>query len=412
MSALANEITATGDRLGFLLSYRPVYARSKSVAAYDILLDGHGSDALAIAQLAGQVVLGAYADVYQHGRMETVPNFLPVTPAMLSAAPTVSLPKNQYILEIGADDGAAGNLLDQARVLSQEGYRLALAGYRPDDEGLAPLLDVVQVVRLDLRGLGMAAVADAARRLRFQSVELLVDGIDDLDRFYACAELGVTYFQGDFLNRPAPVRGKKIASNKQVLLALLAELRKPDTTPAELEEIAIKDPGLAYRILKIINSAALGLSRRVDSLSAAIGLLGTDELGRWANLLLVHGEAGKPDELVRNMLVRGRMSEILATLSGFDERTSCFIVGLLSRLDVMMDIPMNELLQQVPLSADVKQALLHRGGEMGRILTEVENYERGRFDRLTWMVDASLYEIAYRHSVNWARQSQQALGTT
>ncbi|MGH8113143.1 MAG: EAL and HDOD domain-containing protein [Rhodanobacteraceae bacterium] len=412
MSALVNEITETEDRLGFLLSYRPVYARSKSVAAYDILLGGHGGDSLAIAQLASRVVLGAYADIYQNGRMETVPNFLRVTPATFRATQAASLPKDQYILEIDAAGDAPPGLLERTRALSQSGYRLALAGYRPGEDGLIPLLDLVQVVRLDLRRLGMAAVADAARRLRFQPVKLLVDGVDDVDQFYGCADLEVAYFQGDFLNQPAPSKGKKISNNKQVLLALLSELRKPDTSPAALEQIAIKDPGLAFRILKIINSAALGLSRRIDSLSEAINLLGTDELGRWANLLLVHGEPGKPDELVRNMLVRGRMCEIIAALSGFGEPTSYFIVGLLSRLDVMMDIPMNHLLQQVPLGADVKQALLHRGGKMGQVLAEVENYERGRFDRLTWMVDASLYEVAYRHSVNWARQSQQALGAT
>lgn len=411
MSALAREVVATQDRLDFLLSFRPVYTRSKSVAAYEVLLDnGRRDNTLSLADLAGRGVLGAYAGIYQNGRIENVPNLLRVTPATLWAAQSMSLPRSQYILEIAGDDMAEQGLPEQLRALAHRGYNLALAGYRPDREHLAPLLDVVQVVRLDLREVGLAGLAECARSACFHGAKLLADGVDDATQYCACAELGVTWFQGEFIGEPAPVQGKRIATNKQVLLALLAELRRPDTTPTALEQIAVKDPGLAFRILTVINSAATGLRHQISSLSDAISLLGTDELGRWVQLLLVHGEPGKPDELMRSMLVRGRMCETLATLANLDEPASHFMVGLLSRLDAMMDISMHDLMQQVPLSPAVKQALLHRSGPLGQILAEVERYERGQFDRLTWVVASPLYEVAYRHSVNWARQTQQALG--
>ncbi len=74
-----------------------------------------------------------------------------------------------------------------------------------------------------------------------------------------------------------------------------------------------------------------------------------------------------------------------------------------------MDIDMEELMRQVPLSHETKDALLHRTGTKGRILDEVERYEDGRFTELTWIVDPQFYEVAYRHSVEWARQTQQAM---
>ena len=167
----------------------------------------------------------------------------------------------------------------------------------------------------------------------------------------------------------------------------------------------------SFRILKVTNSAAVGLNREISSLSKAIGLLGTNELSRWANMLLVHGEPGKPEELMRNMLMRGRMCEILAELSGRNDAMTAFIVGLLSRLDVLMDIAMGDLMRQVPLSFEVKQALLHRSGPLGELFTEVEHYESGRFDHLNWLVEPNLYEVAYRHSVICARRAQQTLET-
>jgi EAL and modified HD-GYP domain-containing signal transduction protein len=83
---------------------------------------------------------------------------------------------------------------------------------------------------------------------------------------------------------------------------------------------------------------------------------------------------------------------------------------LRSRLDALMDICMDELMQQVPLSQDVKAALVRREGDLGRILNEVDNYESGRFDALHWLLDKPYYEVAYRHSCAWAQQVQLAMG--
>ena len=412
MSTLAREVMATEERLGILLAFQPVYTRNKTVAAYEALLNQENGDCgAALPELTSSIVLGTYADTFQNGRIETVPTLLRVSPATLLSPDITSLPQSQYILEVAVPGNPSPELVAQLRALAASGYRLALAGYVPERSDLEPLLDVFQVVRLNLPQLGLSGIAEAARRLYFHKLKLLVDGVDAIDQFYACADLGTTWFQGDFLVKTTPVKDKKISTNKVLLLELLSELHRPDTTPMALEQIAIKDAAFSFRILKVINSAAVGLNREVSSLSKAISLLGTNELARWANMLLVHGEPGKPEELMRNMLVRGRMCEILAELSGREDAMTAFIVGLLSRLDVLMDIAMRDLMRQVPLSFEVKQALLHRKGPLGELLTEVEHYESGRFDRLAWFVEPNLYEVAYRHSVIWTRRAQQALET-
>lgn len=413
MSRPSRDAIIQDEQLDVLLACRPIYTRNLDVAAFELLLAG--DDGLeTFSRPASRAILGTYADIYRNGEIDTVASVLRVTPAMLLAPQVSNLPKKPYILELDLGDPAtdddAAELPAQLRTLARRGYRLALAGYHPDRDDLTPLLDAVHIVRLDLSKLGSACVADSIRRLRPRGVELLVDSIDDTAQFRDCLDLGATYFQGDFFSKPTPVKGRTITGNKLLVLQLLSELQNPDTSPAALERIAIRDAHLTYRILKVVNSAAVGLNREVSSVSQAIALLGTREIRRWANLLLVDKEPGKPGELTRSMLVRGRMCEILAELCGHDSPVDHFIVGLLSQLDVLMDIAMEDLMEQVPLNTEVKQALLHREGPMGQILTEVEHYESGRFDRLTWLVKPPFYEVAYRHSTGWARQARQAMG--
>ena len=86
-----------------------------------------------------------------------------------------------------------------------------------------------------------------------------------------------------------------------------------------------------------------------------------------------------------------------------------FIVGVLSQLDVMLDIEMSELMNRVPLQQEMKVALTGRQGSYGLVLQEVEYYEHGEFEHLQKLLDRPFYEVAYRHSISWATQVMQSL---
>lgn len=410
----ARELVTETPALDTLLACQPVLTRNRDVAAFDLIIQpGQAGTPLAMEhiQAALPVVLDTYARIFQHGGVVSVPSFLKVPQELLFDARLPELPGKQLTLAVEAGETIAPGLAEHLTALAAAGHHLALHGYDPDREDLAPLVRAVHIVRLDLESLSDEALRGAVAQLRPQGVDLLAHGIDSQDRFRECIELGFTYFQGTFLSEVTPVRGKKIGGNKYLLLELLSRLQNPDATAASLEELAIRDPNLTFRILRIVNSAAHGARREIDTLSQAITLLGTDEIRRWVNLFLVEAEPGKPEELTRGALVRARMCEILAELDNQPLPVNHFIVGLLSQLDVLMDINMEELVEQLPLRQEAKVALLERKGSQGEILAEVEHYERGHFDRLSTRLEPAIYEAAYRHACAWARQVQFDMST-
>lgn len=408
----AGDAVHEDERLDVLLACQPVYTRESKVAAFEILLHGeNASRAATVADIEATVavMLGTYGSICQNGRLQAVPSFLRVARGALLDAALPELPKKQYILEVAESTRADEPLCRRLGELAGKGYRIALADYDPANGALDPLLEVARIVKLDARRLGPAGLEAAVAKLRPHGVELLANNLDDRDRFDACRALDFDYYQGDFLSAREPVKGKKLGNNKPALMQLLAELDNSAATPASLEEIAIKDANLTYKILRVVNSAAAGLRQEVASVSQAIALLGTEETKRWVNLFLLEGEDGKPEELMRNMLVRARMCEILAELAGRGHALNHFIVGLLSQYDALTDIAMPELMEQIPLNREAKDALLQRTGSPGQILAEVERYEKGRFDELEWLLEKSFYEVAYRHSTAWAKQVQFAM---
>ncbi|MFA5677480.1 MAG: HDOD domain-containing protein [Pseudomonas sp.] len=398
--------------LDFFLSCQPIFARNQDVAAVELQLEYHrgaGHSSLSELEAALSLVLGSYRHVPHGGRMRSVPAFIRVPHELLVLPELPTLPRAQYIIEISVNADMSDDLIQRLRQFAGMGYCFALADYSLADPRLRALLGIAQVIRLNVAELAEDALSATLTALRPYRLDLLASGITDRELFQRCRDAGFHYFQGNFLATATPVQGKKISNNKQLLLQLLAELQNPNVTTTRLEQIAIRDADFTYRILKIVNAAALGVGRTVDSISHAFALLGTEEIRRWVNLLLIDRAGDKPEQLTRNMLVRGRMCELLAQLAGRPAPTDYFITGLLSQLDVLMDMTMVDLMSQVPLQQAIKDALLDRAGALGDILRDTEYYEQARFSELRCLNDASLYEVAYRHSTTWANHAQLCL---
>lgn len=394
-----------------LLAFHAVYARNQDVVAYDVswepVNDADESDD-GLSRLNAQLMTGYISARPRHAN-QAMPTILKLTPEVLLNRELPELPKTHYIIEVPWQMHSESDLMDAVRNLARQGYRLSVSGLTPHCGAGAGLLGTVHMVRLDIAQLGLSDALQVRDELRHYSLDLLASNLQGRDSFKACFEAGFHLFSGDLFGQPTPTAGRRIGNDKVVLLQLLAELQKPSASVGNLEAIAIKAPELAYRILRVVSSASVGLGRPIETLSQAIAMLGTEQLRRWVVLFLVDSEANRPLELTRVMLIRGRMCELLAEILGRDMTLGHFMTGLLSQLDVLVDMPMADLLEQVPLNAEIRNALLNRKGSAGEILSEVEHYEAGRFEALKNLVPRSYYEVAYRHSTIWAEQALRAL---
>lgn len=412
MASTGSQIMAEEQPLQVLMARQPVYTKSQDVVAFELLFrdaDGNFIVGLKDDDATLGVLLGTYSSITKGGSVKSLPCFLKVTDSFLLNNDLPELPRQSFVLELLGHSNITPELIVRVKDLARQGYRLALADYDPRDPKFEPLLNIVHVLKLDIQLLGLDNIPPLLQRLRPYQLELLADKVETQDEFRQCLEMGFALYMGYFLSKPEVVKGKKITGNKVVLLQILTELQRPNATAQSIEQIALQDPALTYRILRVVNSAAFNLRREISSLSHAITLLGIEQIKRWVLLFLSAADKNKPDELTRNMLVRGRMCELLAEMMGRDEPINHFIVGLLSQLDVLLNMAMADLLDQVPLQQDMKAALLDRSGSCGELLKQVEHYERGEFDQLSRALERPFYEVAYRHSLNWSQQVLQAM---
>ncbi|HEU0142490.1 MAG TPA: hypothetical protein VFQ79_22400, partial [Bryobacteraceae bacterium] len=117
-------------------------------------------------------------------------------------------------------------------------------------------------------------------------------------------------------------------------------------------------------------------------------------------------------ELMITALIRGRLCELLAPSAGMESRKSeLFLMGLFSLLDAILEQPMKTLLEEIPLAADVRSALLGEpsGSPVARLHNLLEAYERGQWDATTRLsaqlgIDETALPALYVDAVAWAEE--------
>lgn len=371
-----------------LVARQPIFDVQMRVFGYEMLyrssslneFDGTEENA-ATAQVISAVFGSAETDQLI-GRKNTFINF---PQRMLLDGTASILPPQQTVVEILENVEAGEDLVEACRSLRGRGYRLALDDFTAPEkvEALAPIADFLKV---DFRATSLAQRRDAAARFRGQ-VLLLAEKVETQEEFRSACEMGYEYFQGFFFARPVISSSRQIPGFKLQFLRILNEIHQTELNFHKLAALLKREPALAYKLLRFVNSAWFGLRTPVESLERALVTIGEDAARKWLSVLtMANLAADRPTELAISTLVRARFFESLAGEAGLAHlRDDCFLVGMFSRLDAMLGRPLAELLEGLNLHGQIIRTLLDRpspGDEMPPLWKLVLAWERGDWDTL------------------------------
>ncbi len=291
-----------------------------------------------------------------------------------------------------------------------DGYTLALDDY-DGRESLDVLLPYAKIIKLDVLNRDLALMGPQVKALLDRGLVVLAERVETGEVRNACQQMGCTLFQGYVFSRPETLDGRSMSVEQVTMFNIISLLRDPAVKDAALVDAFRSHPSLSFGLLRIVNSASFG-SRAVDSIDHAIRLTGREVLSRWLMVMLV-ASVGRGDpvagEAVAQALVRGRFCEVYTIKTASGDPASRFLVGLLSRMDVLLGMPIAQVLERLPVSADMRDALLYGTGPHAAVLSLAVAYESADWSQ----VDANeldslktlpvLSEI-YGDAVAWAAE--------
>jgi len=366
----------------FFLARQPILGRDQCLVAFELLFrSAEVSEANVTDHAAATAAVISHAS--QLGMEQVVGGrlaFVNVDEVVLMSDFVRFLPHQGVILEILETVQATPEVIARVLELKQLGFKFALDDVIADSEDVRKLIALVDVVKIDLQGVDPAQLGPLARALRKDDKKLLAEKVETIEEFETCLELGFEYFQGYYFARPAILSGKKIAPSELVILRLL-DLINSDADNREIELAIKRDASVVLNLLRLVNTPAAGVRTRIDSLPEALALLGREQLQRWLQILLYSKPGAKVElnsPLLQMASTRGKLLELM-TQQLRPGMPGCadtgFTVGIMSLMDALFSMSMDDILETVVVAGEVREALLERGGQFGEMLKVVELLE-------------------------------------
>jgi EAL and modified HD-GYP domain-containing signal transduction protein len=328
--------------------------------------------------------------------------------ALVGSLVTV-LPCRTTVLEILETVEPDAELLEACLELRKMGYQFALDDFVPRPE-MQPLIELASYVKVDFRLSDANQRREIRRMTRGSKAALLAEKVEDQEEFDLARAEGYTHFQGYFFCRPKVLANREIPTNRMNYLRLMAELTRHPLDLKEVLRIVRLEASLCYRLLRLANSPLWGIRNDITSIREAFILVGEDRFRALASVAAscVMGE-GQPTALTSLSMERARFCELLAPLIG-ERPSEQFLLGLLSLLDAMLQMPMESIVQSLPLREPAKAALLGATNPVSVPLSLIRSFESGVWGSCAGATDAlgvSEETLArlYFESVQWARET-------
>ena len=367
----------------------PLTDADGSVVGYELVVDDAD---VAGPQATAGLLLDAFGDIGLERLAGRHPAWVTMTPEFLLEVGTPPVRPDRVVLQLTAGPASA-EVLAALQRLQFSGYTLVLPEF---DEALAPVCSMLKVAVAGRSDEELRAALEAPLAA---GLTLVATGVASPAELVRARALGFTLFQGDFYAKPDLTRQRRVGTGGVAALRTLAEVAAPDATFEQLEAAISSDVGLSLKLLRYVNSAFFALPRNVESVHEALTLLGTATVRRWATVMALASASGAPEELIELALQRARMCEKL----GGDAADAHFTVGLFSVADALLDAPMDDVLETLPFSDEIRTALLSREGPKGELLTTVMAYEQGEFPAA-----GSELAGAYGEALEWAGGAARA----
>lgn len=286
------------------------------------------------------------------------------------------LPADKVVAEIATGVAADEAVLDACRGLKDAGFKIALNDFSINDSREA-LIGCVDFLKVDVKRRSWEDVQRIAEAFNRENIALVAEKVETWEDFDHTRRIGFHYFQGYFFRRPETMRTRVATAYQTTYLRLLQAVSRPELNWGEVEDLIKRDAALYVRLMRYINSAAMGLRNEVRSITQALTLMGENELRRWCRMAgAFEMSKNRPSDLMLSAMVRGRFGELLA--DRFEHgNADLFLVGLLSMMDAILEIPMSAVIEGLPLDDASRELLLENQGPLQPLYELTWAVERG-----------------------------------
>lgn len=402
----------------FYAARQPILDKDKNLFAYELLFrdslnnvfpDIDGDEATSKMIEASRFNMGIAE--FTAGK----PAFINFTLETLNQHYPEILTTSEVVVEILETVKPGKKLLAHCKDLHEKGYTLALDDYE-HQKVWQHFYPYINIIKLDWRNTSIDELQEIKKVLsKYPHIKLLAEKVETPEEYEQAVALGCEYFQGYFFSKPEMVKTKSVSPSQMAMAELLYETSKPDFELASITSVFERDVTLSYKLLRYANSPIFRRRTEIETIKQALVLLGLAELKRFIALMFAsNANPDKPSELIKLSMTRAKFCEdIFLQLEHTEDASTAFLIGLLSLIDAILDESIEAVLENLPLSAAIKEPLLTKKGVHADLINLAHNIEHADWKASEVLIntlglDKEKTIQIYNESIIWADEQSKA----
>ncbi len=309
-------------------------------------------------------------------------------------------------------------ILNICKELKAHGYTIALDDFFVSqwNDLTIQLLNYIDIIKIDFRSTSRSDRQEMIRFIKNRNIHFLAEKVETIEEYLQAKEDGFVYFQGFYFSKPVILNSYDIPSYYHSYFQILKEIECPEPDLEKIKNVIEKDISLSYKLLRLINNPVFRPRNEVSSIKQAIILLGLNEIKKWIYVLAIRGVekwtdgGSKEREIIELSLKRGKLGELIGKKVGREVLASkYFLMGMFSLMDSLLHHPMETLLEDLPLSNELKDALSGEKNDDYAMLQFLKDIEHAFLENQelmfnpTFMPKEELFRL-YAEASDWANK--------
>ncbi|HBC98748.1 MAG TPA: diguanylate phosphodiesterase [Lachnoclostridium sp.] len=309
--------------------------------------------------------------------------FVTFTPSLLFRNMPKIFDKDKLIIQI--EDHVMIHPLSPAIIkrYRTEGYIFAINDFQFSPKYFT-MLDYVTYIKVDIsskhEGRERTSLNNLINTMKGFDKKCIATGVNTKEDYELAMEIGADYAEGSYVAEAMAKKVKRMEFLEGNFFQLVVEVSKDEPDIEQIEKVISHDAALSYALLKIVNSAYFALRRRVSSIRQALVTMGISQLKQWVYLLSFNSEFESDESREAMMKLSFLRANYAMVLSDHIKdlpiiRSEVYMMGMFSTLQYMIDAPLEEILEEVPVAQEIKDALLKQEGVCGELYKLILSYE-------------------------------------
>ena len=302
-----------------------------------------------------------------------------------------SVPKDLFVFSLFSQSVISEKMVEQIVKLHTNGYTLAINDTNLDMSFIEKFSDVLEYfsfVKINFDVFISEDIASLILQLKKTGTNVIATKIEDIQTYELAKKLGCDYYEGYYFSKPVILENAQYEPFQMNVLKLY-NLLMQDVNIDEITTEFENNPEITVQLLQFINSAAFSFRKKISSIHHVLVLLGRIPLSQWLMLLIYSKSISKVQQhsplmmmvLNRTFLMKNILKEIEPDV-GSNMLGEAYLVGVLSLMDTLFGMQIEDILQRIDISDPVKDAILNDAGELGEIYAVVRATESFDVDEI------------------------------